>query len=1038
MAQRRLANLGGPLSHFQIHPEMWLWLLSGSGGALFALRVSLELAPPHPWWGVLLALLYAALCWLGWRWGVAGTPLWLMWLYVLWPSSSPALAMGTGTLALLSWVISRCKQWPRLPVVADAGTFLVALGLYLATLAPTILPADSGEFQIVGPLLGVAHPPGYALFTLLAKAFSLLPVGEVAWRVNLMGAVTGALTLVIVGRTTRRLSGSPWGGLVAAATLGFSTTFWAQSTTINIRALTVLFTALCCDRLLLFLLAPPGSKEGNRALLGLALAFGMGVAHHASLVFFAPLFLALVAWHDPDFVQQVRRWPRYVGAFLAPFLVDLYIVVRAITGAPFGTDALVDAGRVIDHLLGKGFGGDMFAFLHPDRVLWERFLVVGNILDFQFGAVLLGVALVGFLLLLPRRKPAALLGGMWAVMVFIVATYRAPQSVEYLMPAYVPIAICAGYAVTLPRSLLSLWSPAKSRFRLWTGSFTLAPQPGDESLREAPYMPGRRHTDARRKGTLHLAEAVWVAALALPILSLLGRNLPSYLLLHHDRSAREYAESVLGNAPPNAHIIANWHWYTPLRYLQLVEGWRPDVEVTYLYPQGATPMPQAWPQRIAHEMAQNVRPLIVTNYYPTYVDLPYRFDPLGEAFLVRPGPTREVPPDLIRVDADFGRKVRIIGYRLRHPEPLSPGDRLTVDLVWQPLVHLEQSYSFFVHLVRSDGLPLGQRDRRHDVAPNYEPGEVLSDRYEFPVFLTALPGDYRLIAGVYITRDDGSWERLRRRDGSDVLPLGTLTLTTAALPPVTMHPLHYAFANNAVLTGVDYDDTLPGRRRIYLHWRIGKQPMGVALYADGQRVAAASIPGGRDGGYLTVSLDAPAGATRLTVEVKDEGGEPLPRLGGWGTRRPPRVSLPRPHIRQHYLPFGGELALIGVDPGHNWQAGQPGRVSLHLLGLRPIVHDYVVSVGLHGDQVSMLPSDWVPALGAIPTFKWVRGSRVRDVHLIALPEEARGEATITVGVYDAFTTRSLPPLDEQIARLGLAAVPVGNIVVGGAPGDVSR
>lgn len=966
------------------------WLLGGSGMALFALRVCLEATPPRPWWGVSLALLLTVLSYLGWRLGAEATPLWLAWVYVLWPCSSPPMAVVVGEIALLAWFVLQIGRWPRLPPAADVVTFAVALSLYLATLAPTILPADSGEFQIVGPLLGVAHPPGYALFTLLAKLFSLLPVGEVAWRLNLMGAVTGALTLPVVGRTARRLSGSPWAGILAAAALGVSTTFWSQSTTINIRSLTVLFTALCCDRLVLFLLSPAGSKRGDRALLGLALAFGTGVAHHASLAFFAPLFLGLIVWHDPGLLRRVRRWPRYVGAFLAPFLVDLYIVIRAITGAPFGTDALVDAGRVIDHLLGKGFGGDMFAFLRLDRVLWERFLVVGNILDFQFGVVLLIVALGGFLLLWPRRKLAALLGGMWAVMVFVVATYRAPQSVEYLMPAYVPVALCVGYALTLPQRL-----PAAD---------------------------------------IGLAEAVWLAVLMLPVGYLAGRNLPSYRLLHHDRSAREYAESVLSSAPPNAHIIANWHWYTPLRYLQLVEGWRPDVEVTYLYPQGATPMPQAWPQRIAREVRDGRRPLIVTNYYPTYLDLPYRFEPIGEAFLVRAGPTHKVPGDLTRVDADFYRdeqpKVRIIGYRLHCPSPLRPGDRLTVDLAWQPLVRLERGYSFFVHLVGSDGVPLGQRDRRHDAAPTYEPGEVLVDRYEFPVFLTASPGDYRLLAGVYLTYDDGSWERLRRADGSDALPLAELALAPGALPPVTMHPLYYPLVNGAVMMGVDYDDTLPVRRRVYLHWRVGRRPASVILYADGQPVAVGSIPGDCDGGYVTVALDAPAGA-RLEVEVRDMAGKLSLRRGWWGVYRPARVPLPRARGTRHYLPFGGELALIGVDVGRTWMVGQEGKVALYFLSLRPIVNDYVVSVGVRGEQVRMLPSDWVPALGAIPTFKWVRGSMVRDVHLIALPEEARGEATVTVGVYEAFTTRALPPMDEQIARQGMAAVPVGRVQVKG-------
>ena len=61
-----------------------------------------------------------------------------------------------------------------------------------ATLAPTVLAGDGGEFQFVPYLLGVAHPTGYPLYTLLGWLWShLLPVGDVAYRMNLFSALLG-------------------------------------------------------------------------------------------------------------------------------------------------------------------------------------------------------------------------------------------------------------------------------------------------------------------------------------------------------------------------------------------------------------------------------------------------------------------------------------------------------------------------------------------------------------------------------------------------------------------------------------------------------------------------------------------------------------------------------------------------------------------------------------------------------------------------------------------------------------------------------
>jgi hypothetical protein len=1022
--------------------DRWRWIIAPAGAALCALRIGLETVPQRLFWGAAIALLCLVVGYLlhNEERQVSLAPFGLLWLYVAWPLSSPTMAMAVVFVALGATIIhhlntpSRGRVSPaRTGWIVDGAVLSVALLLYVSTLAPTILPADSGEFQIVGPLLGVAHPPGYALFTLLAKLFSPLPFGEVAWRVNLMGAVTGAATLAVVGRTARQIARSPWAGVAAASALGVSTTFWAQSTTINIRALIVLLTALCFHFLVNYILAAVNSKKSRAALTGLAASLGLLIAHHYPQAALAPLFGLVVLWCDPGLLKRARAWPRYLLAFVLPFFSDLYIVVRAIVGAPFGTEELTSAGRVIDHLLGRGFSGDMFAFLRLNRILWERALVIENILRFQFGVPLLIVAAAGFgWLLWKRHELAALVGGTFAVMVFIVATYRAPQSVEYLMPAYVPLALCIGCAVPLVNQLPSLllrraqdaFRQAQDALRRAQDAFRQAPPSTSSSFNELR-IPNPQSPIPNPQS---LIPSLLTATLLLPILFLFRAHLPSYVQLHHDRSAREYAESVLLDAPPNAHILSNWHWYTPLKYLQLVEGQRTDVQVTYLYPQGTTEMPQAWPQRIQSELDTSARPLIVTNHYPTYGDLPYRFTPQGEAFRLHVEPSAEIPTNLDGLDVDFAEEdqavVRLLGYRIAGPQSVGPGDRVTVDLAWQPLVRLARGYSFYVHLVGDDGVPLGQRDRRHDAAPTYEPGEVLIDRYEFSVFLHATPGTYRLIAGVYWA-EDGAWQRLTAEDGSDAVTLTTVSIVPASLPPVTAHALHHTFRGGPTLVGVDYDDTLSESRRVYLHWRLGPRPALARLYAGRQEIARGTVPGDERSGYVSTVLDVPPGTEdlRLALSLADTGAA-LPAKGAWSIASPAPIRLPHPQRRQHYLPFGGKMALIGAYAGDTWTAGEQERVALHFLGLRPIVRDYVISLGTRGARVFASPSDGVPAIGAMPTFKWIRGSSVRDVHLLQVYPDASGEAELNLGVYDAFTTGGLPPLDERFARQGRADVPL--------------
>ena len=75
----------------------------------------------------------------------------------------------------------------------------LSLAAYVRTLAPSVLPADSGEFQLAAPLLGVAHPTGYPLFLLAGWLFShLAPVGDPAFRISLLSALFSAATVGVV------------------------------------------------------------------------------------------------------------------------------------------------------------------------------------------------------------------------------------------------------------------------------------------------------------------------------------------------------------------------------------------------------------------------------------------------------------------------------------------------------------------------------------------------------------------------------------------------------------------------------------------------------------------------------------------------------------------------------------------------------------------------------------------------------------------------------------------------------------------------
>jgi hypothetical protein len=129
------------------------------------------------------------------------------------------------------------------------------------------------------------------------------------------------------------------------------------------------------------------------------------------------------------------------------------------------------------------------------------------------------------------------------------------------------------------------------------------------------------------------------------------------------------------------------------------------------------------------------------------------------------------------------------------------------------------------------------------------------------------------------------------------------------------------------------------------------------------------------------------------------------------------------------------MVLTGFDaPAGNLKGGSEVAMYLRFLGQRPLERDYIVSTALTGVNADGSwawrdSHDTVPALGAIPTLKWIRASAVLDPHWMTIPDGAPPVPVVgSLLVYDHFTQRSLSHLDERLEpsiELGIwnAAVP---------------
>ena len=198
--------------------------------------------------------------------------------------------------------------------------------VYLFTLAPSVVQIDSGELAAVQATLGIAHPTGYPLFTMLGYIFSLIPLPfSKIFQLNILAAIycsaaVGVFTYTIkysldnisvfkkkltekeLSKKERKkfkdqstsekqidipenlkLLSAVFGGLI----LAFSRTFWFQSTSVEVYSLHLLLITLIIFSLLK---AYVNSFENDKLTNWLMFAFflALGFTNHLTTLMILP------------------------------------------------------------------------------------------------------------------------------------------------------------------------------------------------------------------------------------------------------------------------------------------------------------------------------------------------------------------------------------------------------------------------------------------------------------------------------------------------------------------------------------------------------------------------------------------------------------------------------------------------------------------------------------------------------------------------------------------------------------------------------
>lgn len=305
----------------------------------------------------------------------------------------------------------------RLPPASRAAlsAFLASLALYVATMAPELPPGhDSAELITAAAVLGIPHPPGYPLYTLLGHGFTALSGGHPAWAMNLFSALSGALAAGLAAFAFSRLSGSALAGAAAALAFAVARTPWRMAVGAEVFSLHL---AVVAGLLALAAAWRDAEAPARRRLVAAGgLLLGLGLAHHQTVVLALP-GLAGFLWLARG-GRAVGVTPAAGAAFLVGLLPYAWMPWRAAQDPPLNWGDPDSPGRLFWAVARQGYGGLQLSQASGTRPAagfhleaWFRSLV-----SWQFpvvGALVgLGGAIVGTL---GRRPELVLLGGLWLV-----------------------------------------------------------------------------------------------------------------------------------------------------------------------------------------------------------------------------------------------------------------------------------------------------------------------------------------------------------------------------------------------------------------------------------------------------------------------------------------------------------------------------------------------------------------------------------------------------------------------------------------------
>ncbi len=919
--------------------------------------------------------------------------------------------------------------------VVMATAFGLALMLFARTLVPDIFVSDFVEFQYQPLRLGLPHPNGFPLYMLLGWLASHLPVGTVAWRMNMLSAVTGALAVAITTGFVHRLTGRVSMALLAGGLLALAPTFWYYSLAAERYTLQMALLAAT-----LWSAWEAGQRQSLRWAWASAFLLGLGLATHPSGALLLPFWLAYVVVRLPLWRLSWRLWLGLVVAGALPGILYVYVPLR---WAAFGHWPLlpgIDRSSAIyqglthvwyqpemrwdlirEYIIGLGGYATGLASGGWDEA-GENLWIALSYWQAEIPWALLVLALVGAIYLWRRDRALVLaLVGFGLVLVVMVAYIHQGKWEAYLLPAFWVVLFLDALGVTMLVEALA--------------------------------------NHARGSPRLHIlgSERLWTPLVLLFLVGMAWQRYPERDLSRWSDSRDWWELALTQPIAAEAGLLAHWSDLTPLWYLQQVENRRTDLAGLF---------PPDIPQVIEPWLDTGKDLYLAGPLHEWATELPFRFTLVPWGSLVRilkPGQQATCPPQPHTLDTPASWPFMVTSWDI--DQPLEGGKPAALRFCWQARTELPRD-TFLTLELRPLNSNSSYANNEPLITPWYPKENLPAGTEGLAVLPVRLPlgaaaGDYMASLTPYRLIGD----RVESWPDVGLISLGTVTVTPGsrfsrvALTDETASPIPFQ-AGPVVLRAwrVSEPAVRPGDPvQIDLVWQV-KEPVDAPLsvfltFRDHRNPLSATttpalalpeaVMGSQPGTLVrsvhTVAAPRGRGDRSYWVEPRLQTGEKLLSWLPTGRLVIGTIDVKdRAHLES--VPQGvnaietgvGDLATLAAYrveaiPG---AAGAELPVTLYWQVGTETDTSYLAFIHVVDENNQIVAQhDGIPGSGELPTTLWMPGEVIKDTHRIVLPPDLPpGEYRLKAGLFTMadgafFNLPTDPPAPDNRVDLGLIALP---------------